>query len=102
MSESLHPAATAPDAAPAHTPEAVLFEAMAAALVRSLGGKKGHAFLRAMTSELAMRVNVAEAIPLRCRARDEHGAKLEATRQAVTVYRCALPALVSACWPRDR
>jgi hypothetical protein len=92
-------AAAAPDSAPADSPESVLFEALTAAMVRTLGPRKSRAFLHNLTGELATRASHAETTPLRPRPGDVE--KREAVRQAVTLYRGRLPTFCAALpWRR--
>lgn len=91
--------AAAPEAAPGFTPEAVLFEAVASAMIRTLGPKKGRVFLVNLTCEIGQRASASEAIPIR--PHPDYLAKREAARQAATIMRCALSVLLAACW-RER
>lgn len=85
--------------APAQTPEGVLFQELAGALVATLGAKRGRRLLDRLTSGLANRLTFAEAVPLHGN-REAYATRRDATRDAVALYRAALPTLLASI-PRE-
>lgn len=81
--------------APELTPEHAYLQALTAALLATLGPKKGQRLLAALRDHMAEAISRSEAIPIRA-DRDRHAREREAKLSAARCFQRDLPVLIRA------